>query len=767
MGTQSKASRLHQSVMKSALILTVVLGIVAYADAAKIAVASGKLVHGTGGGTFTFTVGTVWGTADTVTITCDRPIFGVHSANADKITSITDSGGTKLNGATGATTATALPIVGTSGTATATGVITVAVAAGITIVGDPGLYSFTVVSSNADTISDAFLVPVSAAATPAVGLPSMATSQLQGASPGAVTFKFGVNAAVADTKKVTFTASEAIYATSQAAATSLVTSCNERLGTAAAATCDTASTSTFETDSTGKIGIFTLVGDALSNGMTVELVIAAGAFATNPATAGLVTLSVVSNDGVTNAGTQKYPVYPAATTALFMGATIGTDEKSVDPATMVFKIVPQTTLAAAGKYTITASSAIFKNAAPAVACSHGGATSQNADCTAGTVTTAGVELVVTLNNHGATAGYPLVISVSSETANNGATPGAGPTFSLVASAGDTTASTGNAGYTIFNAALTAYFTSGVVTPLSATSTPTSLVATFVPQTKCVGSTDKVTITASTAIFTASATPTVACATTANRYPVAVTCTSASDSTGKILTVTLTGTAGAVGDLTDSRTATVTVTSGLAANAASGTATTFAFETSKDTTGVTAQTGFTTTAAPVASSANSSGSGTAATGTTTTVTQVYTFASLTVAAYTGKMKSNCECAYANTVGGATTPLWCTATTSAYNYISGVAVTSVAAHRRSAKVTFTLKVKSSVKSTAQLQTLVASGSTASNFATALAAVNTASNYTAAPGAATVATATFTGGSSSASTLLPSMLSLVAAIFVAARQ
>merc|ERR1712125_281500 len=153
---------------------------------------------------------------------------------------------------------------------------------------------------------------------------------------------------------------------------------------------------------------------------------------------------------------------------------------------------------------------------------------------------------------------------------------------------------------------------------------------------------------------------------------------------------------------------------------------------------------------------------AATGTETTVTQVYTFADLTVAAYTGDMKSNCECAYANTVEAATTPTWCVATTSAYTYKSGVAMSSSAAARRAAKVTFVLKVKSSVKSTSQLQTMVASGSTATNFAAALAAVNTASNKTVAPGAATVATATFTGGSSSASTLLPSMLSLVAAIF-----
>merc|ERR1712125_196487 len=152
---------------------------------------------------------------------------------------------------------------------------------------------------------------------------------------------------------------------------------------------------------------------------------------------------------------------------------------------------------------------------------------------------------------------------------------------------------------------------------------------------------------------------------------------------------------------------------------------------------------------------------AATGTETTVTQVYTFADLTVAAYTGDMKSNCECAYANTIEAATTPTWCVATTSAYTYKSGVAMSSSAAARRAAKVTFVLKVKSSVKSTSQLQTMVASGSTAAAFATALTAVNTASNYTAAPGTATVATATFTGGSSSASALLPSMLSLVAAI------
>merc|ERR1712224_648995 len=218
--------------------------------------------------------------------------------------------------------------------------------------------------------------------------------------------------------------------------------------------------------------------------------------------------------------------------------------------------------------------------------------------------------------------------------------------------------------------------------------------------------------------------------------------------------------------------TVTVPSAkMAANGATAQAVTFSIGTTKDPGNLVGQTGYTLTAPASSSSAASANSTTAsaaaATGTETTVTQVYTFADLTVAAYTGDMKSNCECAYANTVEAATTPTWCVATTSAYTYKSGVAMSSSAAARRAAKVTFVLKVKSSVKSTTQLQLMVASGSTATKFAAALAAVNTASNKTVAPGTATVATATFTGGSSSASTLLPSMLSLVAAIFVAARQ
>merc|ERR1711985_79431 len=336
-------------------------------------------------------------------------------------------------------------------------------------------------------------------------------------------------------------------------------------------------------------------------------------------------------------------------------------------------------------------------------------------------------------------------------------------------------------------------TAGIKTWTSATrgslvgsAAPGNLVVTFTPKTTVPVNTGKITLVASAGIFTAAkahgATDDTHCTATTGgtATSAAPECTTSASVSGATVYDKIVcdnkGTA-----LAGDAAVVLTCVNNMVNNPANGHTVTFTISTTQDTGTLGGQTGYTSCAAsqnvvsgvcttPSSSAAanGTSASAAAATGTTTTVTQVYTFADLTVAAYTGKMKSNCECAYANTVGGATTPLWCTATTSAYNYISGVTMSSVAAARRAnAKVTSVLAVKSSVKSTSALQTLVASGSTNTAFQAALAAVNTASNYTAAPGTATVATATFTGGSSSASTLLPSMLSLVAAIFVAARQ
>merc|ERR1712010_283069 len=112
--------------------------------------------------------------------------------------------------------------------------------------------------------------------------------------------------------------------------------------------------------------------------------------------------------------------------------------------------------------------------------------------------------------------------------------------------------------------------------------------------------------------------------------------------------------------------------------------------------------------PSASASAAAGNSTASASTTaststSTVTQKYTFASLTVAAYTGNTKGNIECAYTCTVenGGVGTCTWCVAqTTSPYRvYKSGVAITSSVA-RRAATVTFVLVVGSNVKSLAHL-------------------------------------------------------------------
>merc|ERR1712188_82191 len=97
--------------------------------------------------------------------------------------------------------------------------------------------------------------------------------------------------------------------------------------------------------------------------------------------------------------------------------------------------------------------------------------------------------------------------------------------------------------------------------------------------------------------------------------------------------------------------------------------------------------------PSASASAAAGNSTASASTTaststSTVTQKYTFASLTVAAYTGNTKGNIECAYSCTVEGTTPCTWCvvTATSPYRTYKSGVSITSSAAARRAAKVTF---------------------------------------------------------------------------------
>merc|ERR1712093_780879 len=225
---------------------------------------------------------------------------------------------------------------------------------------------------------------------------------------------------------------------------------------------------------------------------------------------------------------------------------------------------------------------------------------------------------------------------------------------------------------------------------------------------------------------------------------------------------------------------------MAANRATPGAVTFSIGTTKDPGNLVGQTGYTLAchssqtvvggACITPSSSSSAANGTTTTAASaaaaatsnpaTTVTQVYTFPSLTVATYTGNTKGNMECAYANNVEAATTPTWCVAATGSRTYKSGIVMSSTVAARRAAKVTFTLKVGTTVLAKSALETKVATSSTAAKFAAALTAVNTGTGFNITdPGTATnVATATFTSSTSGASSLLPSMLGLVSALFIA---
>merc|ERR1711990_277186 len=136
-------------------------------------------------------------------------------------------------------------------------------------------------------------------------------------------------------------------------------------------------------------------------------------------------------------------------------------------------------------------------------------------------------------------------------------------------------------------------------------------------------------------------------------------------------------------------------------------------------------------------------------------QSIVISSLAVADYIGNLKATYECSYAKMVSAT----WCTATTGAVTYLSGVQVTSTAAARRAATITFVMDVETSVMTAAAVQTAVQSGVTAANLVTQMTAINTATGWSVTvPTAAdvTVNTAAFTGAAtSSAAVVIPSAI------------
>merc|ERR1711904_634884 len=449
----------------------------------------------------------------------------------------------------------------------------------------------------------------------------------------------------------------------------------------------------------------------------VTLTIATTALANNPATVGMVTLTMASS--VASAGgSNRYPVFNAASTPLLLSATPATKVKSTAPGSLSFTYVPQTAIAAGQTIVITPSAAMFDASEdPACSIAPTGQPTITADCTSASDSD-GKVLTVTTVNDGLTADVPYTITITDELATNTATIGAGPTFKAAASAGDTTASTAStAGYRIYDAATTAEWVSGIASPLTGSASTNLTIKFYPPETVVGGATaGKVTVTASHAIFAASKTvpgdgsclgpDCITCQSVINRYTSAVPCSATSDSTGKILTVTAT-TAGY--DFTTAEEGQIVLNT-ITTNPNNGTVV-FSISTGVDTTVLASQTGYQSTyvappapPAPPAAAGNATGTGGTTTGTFSTATTTVTFSGYTYAAGTAATNFGnvVGCAYAKTVSDATTSLtsdMCTASAGpTFTYLTGPSTTNTvsAARRTGSNVAVALKVYHSLLS-----------------------------------------------------------------------
>merc|ERR1711988_344511 len=566
------------------------------------------------------------------------------AANNDKVTSVT--GGNAAS--TGETNAAGDSIIYTAVTgATNAAALTMVFATGLFDTNAAqGLYSCTVNADNADTESAAFLVPVfGAAGTLAVGKPTRATSSLKAAAPGLVTFNLGIQQTQAADTTLTITASEAIFTASAAAATAPITVLTlngvNKMATTA---------STIATDATGKIATIVLKEEltyAAASGALVAITVQT-VMANNPSTAGLVTLEMKSSVSTTAAST-TYTIFDAASTALYLGAAVGTDEISVSPASLSLSMVPQTVVPAAGTVTFTASTAIFTaSSTPACALAPVGGASVGALCSSAADST-GKILTITTASVPLTAGVPYTFAISDNLATSSGTAGAGPTFTLKTSA-DATVTSATAGYYLFAAALIPYFVSASATTLTGLAAPGNVTFRFVPQATVVGgaTAGTVILTANAAVFDPSGsypgtgcvgTDCIVCTSKKDLMTTTVPCTAAADSTGKILTVTAStaSTTTDSNDFTANQIGQIALTNHMVNPNA--TAVTFALTTGVDTASTGAQTGYTTTSVAAAAGAAPSPPG-------------YTYVAGTA---TTNFANVVGCAYAKTVSDATTSL----------------------------------------------------------------------------------------------------------------
>jgi len=149
---------------------------------------------------------------------------------------------------------------------------------------------------------------------------------------------------------------------------------------------------------------------------------------------------------------------------------------------------------------------------------------------------------------------------------------------------------------------------------------------------------------------------------------------------------------------------------------------------------------------------------------TRVTQSVVVSSLTAANYIGNLKSIYECGYAQAVRSD----FCTSTSGATTIKTGVQVTSTAAARRAATITFVMDVETGVMATAALQTAILDGVTPAALVNKMTVIRTSTGWSTLvlPSVAdlTVNTAAFTGAAtSSAAVVIPSALMVLLGSFI----
>jgi len=601
-------------------------------------------------------------------------------------------------------------------------------------------------------------------------------------TPTSLVFKFKPNTKVASGGTLKLTADKQIF-TADAATTCTAKEISTQTGVATAVTVTSSAVTGNKTILTVTMG-----ADLDTLGHEVE-VTCTDNLAPITASGDVVKFGFETSGDTTALTEQTGYTAIAACPTTFGGATrtlsLETSKANTAAGDLVFWFKPMTAVPAGGTITLTSDTDVadaIANTACTVKANDGATTIPVSDNAAEIKWTSTKILLVTTKDTAIVANKTVEVTCpNAQLATNGGTA-ADVKFQVETSV-DTLKSTEATGYSIV-AAASATWTSALPSTRCATSTPTSLVFKFKPNTK-VASGGTLKLTADKQIFTADAATTCTAKeiSTQTGVATAVTVTSSAVTGNKtILTVTMGADLDTLGHEVE-----VTCTDNLAPITASGDVVKFGFETSGDTTALTAQTGYTAIAAcgtPAPTPTTSNSTAAAATGAYSTATVAITFSGYTFAAGTAadNFADLVGCAYANHVSDSTShitgDLCSTSTVSGaprFTYISAASAsnTIVAASRRTGStVTTALKLYQTLISQTNFQTAVASAGDASSDKTAILnemkAIQGAAGLTFTDAQMTpsnIATATWTH--SSAAVVVPSMMAMFSALLLVLTQ